>query len=140
MRDQEFIELRNKFLIAMFIIFLIGILGYTFLKNKLYIKDPEVLEALNNKESIVVLVTKENCDRCKKTQEVLNEVDVNYYILNSERERSYETILKKMNLFERDIDEPTLIYIEEGNVIATLPNIRNQKQITDFVDSYKLNR
>ena len=110
MRDQEFIELRNKFLIAMFIIFLIGILGYTFLKNKLYIKDPEVLEALNNKESIVVLVTKENCDRCKKTQEVLNEVDVNYYILNSERERSYETILKKMNLFERSIFQTLLTF------------------------------
>lgn len=133
MRDPEFIELRNKFFLGIFIFLIFAIPIFFFIKNKLFISDSNITKAINNKNSMLILVVENKCNECKKNKNTLNDLNVNYYILNKDRERDYGTILKKLNLQEKEIIVPTLIYINEGNTYAYINNIKNGKEIREFI-------
>ena len=51
MRDPEFIELRNKFFLGIFIFLIFAIPIFFFIKNKLFISDSNITKAINNKKT-----------------------------------------------------------------------------------------
>lgn len=139
MRDPEFIELRNKFFLGIFIFLIFAIPIFFFIKNKLFISDSNITKAINNKNSMLILVVENKCNECKKNKNTLNDLNVNYYILNKDRERDYGTILKKLNLQEKEIIVPTLIYIREGNTYAYINDIKSENEINSFIENNILN-
>ena len=96
------------------------------------------MKYLKKNDSMVILVIENKCDRCNKSREVLNELNVNYFILNKDTERDYNSIIRKLNI-EDEIQVPSIIYVDEGNLYSYIYNIRNKKEITDFVENYNLN-
>lgn len=138
MKDPEFIELRNKFFLGVFIFLVFAIPIFFFLKNKILISDSSLLKSINKKNSVLILLTENKCNRCNKSKEVLNKVGINYYVLNKDKERDYNTIIYKLEL-DKDIQIPSLIYVEEGKVYAYIDNIKSEKEITDFIDKCNLN-
>lgn len=138
MRDKEFIELRNKFLLGLFIAIIFIVPIFIFIKNKLYITDPDIIKGIDKKNNMIILITNEDCSYCSNVRKELDNLNVNYYLLNSDRERSYETILMKLNLTDSDIIYPSLVYIEEGEVVSTLVDIKDIKDVDTYLENYNL--
>lgn len=138
MKDPEFIELRNKFLLGLGIFIIFAIPIFFFVRNKLYMPDSKIIKSLNKKDSMVILIVENKCDRCNKSKNVLNELNVNYFILNKDTERDYNNIIRKLNI-EDEVQVPAIIYVDEGKLYSYIYNIRNEKEITDFVENYNLN-
>ena len=138
MRDKEFIELRNKFFLGLFIAIIFIVPISIFLKNKLYITDPDIIKGIDKRNNMIILITNEDCSYCSKVRKELDNLNVNYYLLNSDRERSYETILMKLNLTDSDIIYPSLVYIEEGKVVSTLVDIKDIKDVDTYLENYNL--
>lgn len=138
MKDQELIELRNKVLLGLFIIIIFAIPIFFLLRNKLYMPDSNIMKSLKKKDSMVILIVEDKCNRCNKSKEVLNEINVNYFVLNKSRDREYNTIIRKLDI-DKNIEIPSMIYVDEGKVYAYIYNIKNKKEITDFVENYNLN-
>ena len=137
MRDPEFIELRNRFLIGLGICIVFMVPFFFFLKNKL-INTSKVIEAINRKEDIVLLVTSKDCSNCKIYKKQLTNLGVNYIETNRNKDKYYEEILRKLNVVKTDIIPPTIIYIKEGALYATLVEIKTKEELTIFVENYHL--
>ncbi len=137
MNDPEFIELRNRFLLGVFIALLFIIPFFYFLKNKLII-DESIINEIKNGENLTILVVENNCKECKKYEEHLKNNNVSYKKINKKEDKNYELILNKLNISYNDITSPTIIYIEKQNVVATLPNMRSDKEINAFIINYNL--
>lgn len=138
MRDPEFIELRNKFLLGVLIFLIFAIPIFFFVRNKMFMPDSKIMKYLKKNDSMLILVVEDNCTRCKKSKEVLNELNVNYFILNKDTERDYNSIIRKLKI-EDEVQVPAIIFVNEGNLYSYIYNIKNKKEIIDFVESYNLN-
>ena len=65
MKDPEFIMLRNRVLIGIFISIIFIIPICFFIKNKLLVTESDLEKSIKNKEDILILFTEENCSKCK---------------------------------------------------------------------------
>jgi uncharacterized membrane protein len=139
MRDEEFIQLRNKFLFGLTIFIIFAIPIFFLLRNKMFIPDSKIIKSLKNKDSMVILIVDNKCNRCDKSKEVLTKLDVNYFILNKSTNRDYNRILRKLELTEEDLEIPTIILVNEGKLYSYITNIKSKQEITDFVKNYNLN-
>lgn len=139
MKDKEFIELRNKFLIGLVISIIFIIPIFFFIKNKFYISDSDIYKSINKKNDMLILVVDNKCNRCNKSKEVLNKININYYVLNKDKQRDYNKIINKLNLKEKEIVNPTLIYIREGNTYAYINDIKSENEINSFIENNILN-
>lgn len=138
MKDPEFNQLKNRFILALFISLIIVIpLAFIFI-NKFSFKSAQLVKSLNNKEDLVVFVTKEDCSYCKKVKEILDNHQVKYYILNEKDQEEYQKILHYFSLNIDKINLPMVIYVEDGQMYANIDSIDDEKTITDFLQTYKL--
>ena len=140
MRDPEFIKLRNTFFIVLGIIILFVIPIFFFIKNKLLPDDPEIFKRINKKEDIVLLVVSDDCKKCNKYSKYLEKNGIKYTKINRDRQRMYEKIIRKIQISNDDIISPTLIYVKEGIFYSSLVDIKNEKELTSFVENYELNK
>ena len=138
MKDPEFIMLRNRVLIGIFIsiIFIISICF--FIKNKLLVTESDLEKSIKNKEDILILFTEENCSKCKSYEKKLIDLNVNYFILNKNKEKNYKTILYKIETSNDELIPPTLIYVREGKVYSTLVDIKSKKELEKYLKNYRL--
>ena len=139
MRDPEFIELRNKFLLGLFIFLVFAIPIFFFIKNKFYVSNSDIYNSINKKNDMLILVVENKCDKCNESKKILNNIDINYYILNKDKQKDYIQILNKLNIHKKEIVSPTLIYIKEGNIYAYINNIKSEEEINSFIENNVLN-
>lgn len=140
MRDPEFIQLRNRFLMALGIALIFTIPMILFVVNKFNEKPSKVIESINKKENIIVFVTEENCPSCLNSKNILKENNVSFYELNKDTNKNnYEVILRKISMSTSDITPPTLIYIEEGKLSSSLVN-PNEKELKSYLDYNKFSK
>lgn len=140
MNDPEFVNLRNRFFmgIGFSLLFIIPII--IFMVRKFNVDESKIIKDVNEKNNIVVLVENGKCTTCNAVEDILKEKKVKYEIINSDTSKDYKTILKKLNITTTDIDVPTLIYIEEGEVNTILPSIKTEQEIKDFIEFYNLGK
>jgi hypothetical protein len=136
MRDPEFIELRNKFVIAVLVILVFGIPFLIFITKKFMVETSPIITGINKEETMLVYVEKADCKKCKTVEEILKEYGVKYYKLNSTADRNYFTVLHKIGVTTTDIDEPTLLHIEEGKFYASLVSINSKEEMLNFLLTY----
>ena len=86
---------------------------------------------------MVLLITGEECDNCRNTENILKENDVKYSLLNKDREIKYKEILRKIEVTESDVIVPTVIYIDEGKIYSSLAE-PNADELLSFIDFYEL--
>lgn len=141
MKDPEFIELRNKFLLGILISLIFLTPLFFFFYNHLIVKNSPIVERIQRSESFTLLIRdKDYYNRAKVVENILKEYAVDYEVCNLEKDSHYEEILQILKLSSSDIESPTLIYIEKGILISTLPNIQNKEDVLSFLGNYNESR
>lgn len=138
MRDPEFIMLRNRVLLGIFISILFIVPICLFIKNKLLVTETNLEKSIKKQEDILILFTEENCSKCKNYEKKLVDLDVNYFILNKSKEKNYKTILYKIETNDDEVIPPTLIYVKEGKVYSTLVDIKSTDELEIYLTKHKL--
>ena len=137
MRDPEFVELKNKFLIGMGLVILFAIPIMIFL-IKTY-GNSNVLNKINKKDSFTILVTSRDCDNCSMVSSTLKKNDVKFVKLNSATNKNYEEIMRKLTIENKSNEFPFIVYVDEGVMKANLFSIESEKDVVEFVEYHGLN-
>lgn len=140
MRDPEFIQLRNRFLMALGVALIFTIPMLLFVVNRFNEKPSKVIESINKKENIVVLITEENCQNCLNNKNILKDNNVSFYELNKDNDKTtFEVMLRKISMSASDVTPPTIIYIEEGKLSSSLVN-SSDEELQSYLDYNKFSK
>lgn len=140
MKDPEFIQLRNRFLMALGLALIFTIPMILFIINRFNEKPSEVIEGIKNKENIIVLVTEDNCQACIKNKDILNKNNISFYEINKDNNKTtYELMLRKISMSSSDAPPPTIIYIEEGKLSSSLVN-PNRDELQSYLAYNKFSK
>lgn len=131
--DQDFIALRNRIVLAVLVAIVFTIPLIIFIFNKFGNNSSLILNSLNKKENLVLLVTKEECKSCEDSENLLKKQKVNYTLLNKDQETNYEKIIRKIGISDDDIIVPTIIYIEEGLLYSSLVT-PTKKELISYIE------
>lgn len=138
MNDPEFVELINRFFKGIVIVILFIVPLTIFIVKKFNVTESKVIKSIDEKENIVLFVTNGSCTTCKEIEQILDNINVKYTSINMDSDRNFKTILKKLDITTTDIDVPTIIYVEKGEVNSILVSIKTEEEITTFVENYNL--
>lgn len=131
--DQDFIALRNRIVLAVLVAIVFTIPLIIFIFNKFGNNSSLILNSLNKKENLVLLVTKEQCKSCEDSENILKKQKVNYTLLNKDQETNYEKIIRKIGISDDDIIVPTIIYVEEGLLYSSLVT-PTKKELISYIE------
>lgn len=134
MEDTDLKEFLTKIGIWVFIVVVFGGLMTLILINKFGVKEIDINKEIDKKNDLLVLVVNEKIKKINNYKEVLNESELNYKIVYKDRERYFDDFLRKVDLEETDIIEPTIIYIEKGKVSAILVDIKKSDELEEFLE------
>ena len=136
--DPEVVATRNRIIVGV-VIALLFVLPFTFFFiNKLTERDTKIVKEIKNGESMVILVTNKKVSNEVEIDDILSEVKVKYYKTTDKSNKYYESLLKTINMPSTDIIPPTVIYIKDGNLTASLVDIKNTSDLTLFLENYGL--
>ncbi len=134
MRDPEFIQLRNRFLLAVGICIVLLVPLFLFFFNKLNQDDSKVIKAIKKEETFFLLVTgKETPSSYKR---IIKRNGVNYKTLDSYNKSNYTSLLRILDVPNSDIIPPAILYIQNGQLRSIL-NIQEEKEIEEFIENFK---
>ena len=138
MNDPDFIKLRNRVLIGILIVlaFLIPLI-FLFI-NKFDAGNSKLIKKINKEESVTVLLTSPDCKTCKEIEKLLSSKNVNYYKLDISKKNEYQEFLQRLTITEKEVVLPTIMYINEGNLVATLVEVKDDEDLNDFIENYGL--
>lgn len=131
--DQDFIALRKRIVLAVLVAIVFTIPLIIFIFNKFGNNSSLILNSLNKKENLVLLVTKEECKSCEDSENLLKKQKVNYTLLNKDQETNYEKIIRKIGISDDDIIVPTIIYVEEGLLYSSLVT-PTKKELISYIE------
>ncbi|MBQ6323415.1 MAG: thioredoxin family protein [Bacilli bacterium] len=138
MNDPDFIDLRNKFLLSVLIIIVFLIPTILLFVNKFDVGSSKIVKKINKKETMLVFITSPDCKKCKKIENILSNNDVKYYKLDASKKFEYQEYLQELSITRKDVVIPTLMYIEEGSLYATLVDITDGEDLNSFIENYGL--
>lgn len=110
-------------------------------KGKLIEIDFEELNIkLENKESFVLVVAREDCSHCQDYEKTLNQLikkyNVDIHIIDvSLLEEVEENIFTSLFSFPRGLSTPTTIFVENGKETTTYDRIMGAASLTEVVSS-----
>ena len=136
MKDPEFVKLRNKFLFAVFIglLFTVPLLIFV---SKTY-SSSNVLNKIIKGKTFTILVVNSDCDMCNSVDEILDNSDVDYLVLDKSTNKDYDEIMNKLTIVNKREKFPIVVYVEEGKMKAYLTNITNDDLVNQFLESHSL--
>lgn len=140
MNDPEFIKLRNRFLIEVLVV-LIFIIPIIFIfVNKFSLGGSKIIKSIKKNETFAVLLVSPEYENCAKVEEMLSNNNAKYYKLDISNKNRYADFLKALSITKDEVIVPTLMYIEEGKLYATLVDIQDEEELNAFVENYELNK
>jgi len=139
MNDPELITLRNRVLLGIFLVLIFTIPLIFFFINRYNINDPKIVKKINNKETMLVLITDNNCENCELTRKILLSENISYYELNIVKNNDYKEFKDKLSITDNEIVVPTLMYIKEGELYSTIVDI-DEEELNEFIDYYELKK
>lgn len=120
MKDLEFIELRNRFLLALLICVIFLVPFFLIFYRNITTENSKILKRINQEETFYIFLTKNNCKDCKEIEKKLQELSLDYLKSNQDKDKNYQKVLTKVEISNDDITLPTLFYIENGKLISIL--------------------
>lgn len=135
MKDPEFIEMRNKFLISLLIVSIFAALFIVFLFKLIGTNSNVDNKVLQNKD-VLVLVVDNKCARCDAVKEVLKENNIKYSILDRYKDNKTKYIYQKIGL-DDEITTPCILSIKKGKLDSYLDNIDDQTVLEEYLNSLK---
>lgn len=137
MRDEEFRKLSKRFFISTFFVLLFIIPFTIVLITKFGVNNTDIEKSIRNKETILLFITKKNCSRCIKMKNELEKNNILYAELNIDKTtiNDYQRILRRIKISENDVIAPTLIYIEDGELISSLVDIKEKNDLLSYIEN-----
>lgn len=137
-RDEEFIKGRNKFLIGFFVIgiFLVVLLIAI---SRRFSTSGTIRSRMNNKETFIVFIEKDNCNSCDDVKKVLDKNNIKYMDYY-ETDTSLRDFLKKYEFNLSSDISPAIIYVKKGKLYSNLVNISDLEELNLFLKNYKLGK
>ena len=135
--DEELISLFKRLKIGIVIILIFSVLFVVFIYNKFLPHTPEVINKINNKESLYVLVDNKSCTTCKRIKEILKENNISYYEINIDKDTHYKEFLKSLSITENEVVVPTIMYIENGMLDSTIVEVKDEEILKAFLENTK---
>lgn len=136
MRDPEFIELKNRFLIGLLVSLFIGVLLFLFYYRSYNFRDGDIYIQIKNSDKILVFVEDNDCIKCRDIKKALDDSKNKYIVYNRDEEDYKEELDLLLNLDKYDIDVPGLVYLEKGIVVAFSSDVEDNSDLKDFIKHY----
>jgi hypothetical protein len=134
MEDLELKELARNIGIWLFVLIVFGSLFVIILINKFGVKDISINQAIDKEDELVVLVLNTDTKNRNEIKKCLNENNVSYKIVYKNRERYFDDFLLKLDLEEKDIVVPTIIYIKDQKANSILVDIKDIDDLYSFLE------
>lgn len=131
--DEELISLFKRLGIGIVILIIFSAIMIILFVNRFSPHSSKVVEAVNNKESLYVLIDDNSCNTCERIKEILKEAKVSYYEINTEKDGHYKEFLAAISATENEIVVPTLMYIREGQLDSTIVEIKDEEILKAFL-------
>jgi len=137
-KDQEFKEMRNKFLlgllvaivfIALFVVIILRRFGVGSTINSNIRKD----------KTFTVFVVNKDCSKCDDIKKYLDDNKVKYEELD-EYSAEGRSLLANYEFVTDTSVSPAVIYIKKGKMYANLVNVNTTDELELFIKNYKLNK
>ncbi len=139
MRDPEFILLRNRFLVAVGVALIFAIPTLLFVVKSFGREVTDVLKGLNEKEDMLIYVESNDCTGCLEVKQILEDKNVDYMVLNIDKNTDYEEIIRKIGISKKVVEVPSLIYVEDGDMVANFMGIKTQDDVLSFLEVHNIN-
>jgi len=131
MKDPEFVTLRNRFLISILIVIIFASTLIAFMIRMLSNTDTVYRKIVKGDTMYILLVSKK-CNRCQAVQDVLDENEISYYVLDN-NSNSIKNIYSKIEM-EDDIKVPCLLHIEKGKLDSYIDDIDDKTLLEEFIN------
>ncbi len=136
MRDPEFIQLRNRFLLGVGISLCLAVPLVIFL-YKSYMGS-SVLNKIDKKEDMVLLITSNDCDKCKSVANILDDRDVKFSKMNADTTKDSQTVMEKLEITNTREVYPIVVYVKSGKMVANLYVENNEGEVVEFLKFHKI--
>lgn len=137
--SEEANELKKRFLFGIAVVLLFFIPAVFIFINKFNdSNDPPIIKRIENKETFFIIVTNKDKKNLKEVTNVLNNKRLDYQIIDSSEASNYLKIMTKLQYSRDDIEEPTVIYVEEGKVYSALVNAK-EKELEIYIKNLEEN-
>lgn len=135
MKDPELVRLERGFIIGVFaaIVFAVPLIIFL-MKGSLR---TNIYNDIENKKTFVLLIEKNECDECYYAKKILGDYNVNYKILNKDRNKDYKKIIKKIGVNNDRDYFPIIVDINDGVMKANLFYV-DQNSLVQFIENHKL--
>ena len=131
MKDPEFVTLRNRFLISILIVIIFASTLIAFMVRMLSNTDTVYRKIVTGDTMYILLVSKK-CNRCQAVQDVLDENEISYYVLDN-NSNSIKNIYSKIEM-EDDIKVPCLLHIGKGKLDSYIDDIDDKTLLEEFIN------
>lgn len=138
MKDPEFIALRNRFLIAVGVALLFAIPVLMFVIKSFRVDVTDVLKGLNNKEDMLIYLESDECSNCLDVKAILDAQAIDYMVLNIDESSDYGEIMLKLGISKKVVEVPSLIYVEDGEMVANIMNIKSKNETLSFLEAHSI--
>lgn len=139
MVDTEFYEFRKRIIIAVIVIIIFSIPLFIFVINNYGYKGSKVLDKLNNKEDMVLLLRNTSCDYCSNITNLLDSNNIDYEVIMVNTDDRYNDIVRVLDIPKNDVLVPELVEVIDGKADNFVVDIQDDNAVLEFI-SYLNNK
>lgn len=138
MKDPEFIQLKNRFLLGVVISLCLAVPLMLFL-IKSY-GGSSALDKLNKKDEFVLLITSNKCSECKSVEKILDNKDVKITKMNVSTTKDSAEVMRRLGISNTREVYPIVVYVKDGKMIANLYVEKNESDVEKFLEFHKITK
>ena len=133
MEDLDLKEFISSVKIWGILVAVFGTLAIIIFINKFGAEDININRKIDSKKSLVILVVKSDTKNTKALESKLKNDGFKYETVYSDKERYYGEFLIKLSLTEKEVAEPTILYVEDGKAIFSLVDAKESEELDEFL-------
>ncbi len=137
MHDLEFIQMRNRFLLAL-VITIIFIIPVCILVINKFSSKSLLLKNIEKQKNLVIFLTNKECSNCELYKDVLDQNNVPYFELDVDTDTDFKEIMFRIQMASEYAQAPGIIYVEEGKMFANMVDIKEKSELESFIVAHSL--
>lgn len=88
---------------------------------------------------MLIYLKDDSCTKqCDMIENIFKDKKISYFTIDIEHYTDYDELLKRLDIEERVIKVPSIIYIKKGQMVANMMDINQEDNLISFIDFYKL--
>ena len=137
--NDELAVLKKRVLLGIcFALVFIAALSFLFIE-RLVPHDSKIIRSLKSEEEVILLFENKNCSDCANLNKIIKSLEVKKYIIDKNQiNGDYDKILNYVGVLDKDITSPTIMYVKNKELIASLVEVKEEKKVLAFLNSYNI--